>query len=88
VLIPNSTLIGVFRALTSSKIHSEVTGSSAKVNARIGRKFTAWDGYITGKNLKLVQGKKNSSGAKNHDWQNQSVRPSLLESDERVFQKT
>ncbi|MGD0724766.1 MAG: SRPBCC domain-containing protein [Spirochaetia bacterium] len=43
----------VYSAWMSSKGHGEMTGSSAKVTARIGSKFSAWDGYISGKTLEL-----------------------------------
>jgi activator of HSP90 ATPase len=39
-----------------SKKHSLATGSKANVNSKIGGKFTAWDGYISGRNLGLVPG--------------------------------
>jgi activator of HSP90 ATPase len=35
-----------------------MTGATAKVNAKVGGKFEAWDGYITGKNLKLETNKR------------------------------
>ena len=57
VLIPNASPEQVYRALLSSKIHGEFTGSPANVSARKGAKFTAWDCYITGKNISLVKGK-------------------------------
>jgi len=38
--------------------HSAFTGSKATCDARVGGEFTAWDGYISGKNLKLDRGKK------------------------------
>jgi activator of HSP90 ATPase len=44
----------VYDAWISSKGHAAMTGSAAKATAREGGKFTAWDGYITGRNLKLV----------------------------------
>jgi uncharacterized protein YndB with AHSA1/START domain len=43
----------VFRAWLSSDGHAAMTGSPAKVEPRVGGKFTAWDGYITGKTLEL-----------------------------------
>ncbi len=43
----------VFRAWLSTDGHSAMTGSPAKVEPRVGGKFTAWDGYITGKTLEL-----------------------------------
>jgi activator of HSP90 ATPase len=47
----------VYDAWLSSKGHTEMTESGAKVSARVGGAFTAWDGYISGKNLKLNPGK-------------------------------
>ena len=43
----------LYRAWLSSKGHSEMTGSVAKVQARVGGQFSAWDGYITGRTLEL-----------------------------------
>ena len=43
----------VFRAWLSTRGHTAMTGSAAKVEPRVGGKFTAWDGYITGKTLEL-----------------------------------
>lgn len=48
----------VYDALMDSKSHAAITGSPARMSARVGGKFTAWDGYIFGKNLELVRGKK------------------------------
>ena len=47
----------VYDAWLSSKGHTSMTQSGAKVSARVGSAFTAWDGYISGKNLKLKPGK-------------------------------
>jgi len=44
----------VYRAWLSSKGHSEMTGSPAKVSNQVGGEFDAWDGYIQGRNLELV----------------------------------
>jgi len=35
-----------------------MTGSLARVSARVGGKFSAWEGYISGKNLKLEPGRR------------------------------
>lgn len=43
----------VFRAWLSSEGHANMTGSPATVEPRVGGKFTAWDGYITGKTVEL-----------------------------------
>lgn len=43
----------IYAAWMSSKGHGEMTGSPAKVTARVGSKFSAWDGYISGRTLEL-----------------------------------
>jgi activator of HSP90 ATPase len=48
----------VYDALMDSDKHAKVTGSPASISDKVGGKFTAWDGYIFGKNLQLVRGKK------------------------------
>jgi activator of HSP90 ATPase len=48
----------VYDALLNARKHSEFTGSPATANAKTGSTFRAWDGYIEGKNLELVKGKK------------------------------
>jgi hypothetical protein len=58
VLIPLATPEEIYRAFVSSKEHAEFTGSEAKCSARVGGRFTAWDKYISGKNVELVEGKK------------------------------
>jgi activator of HSP90 ATPase len=44
----------IYSAWLSAKGHSAMTGSAAKGTPRVGCRFTAWDGYIEGKNLELV----------------------------------
>jgi len=48
----------VYDALLDPEKHAKFTGSPATTSARKGATFTAWDGYISGKNLQLVKGKK------------------------------
>ena len=43
----------IFNAWLSSNGHSAMTGSAAKVDGKVGGVFTAWDGYIFGKTLKI-----------------------------------
>ena len=56
-VIPASP-IEVYKAWLDSKSHSQMTGGKAKVSAKVGESFQAWDGYITGKNLILEPGKR------------------------------
>jgi activator of HSP90 ATPase len=46
----------VYAAWLSGKTHGAMTGEKAEGSARVGGAFTAWDGYISGKNLELVPG--------------------------------
>lgn len=48
----------VYAALLDPRQHSEFTGSPATTSEKVGADFTAWDGYISGKNLELVKNKK------------------------------
>src|SRR5512136_987403 len=43
----------VFEALMDTKKHAAFTGSKARISRKVGGSISAWDGYITGKNLKL-----------------------------------
>jgi len=44
----------VYKAWLTTKGHTAMTGSAAKVDGKIGGKFTAWDGYIFGSTLELI----------------------------------
>jgi activator of HSP90 ATPase len=43
----------VYRAWLSSDEHTAMTGGAATIDPSEGGEFTAWDGYINGKNLEL-----------------------------------
>ena len=48
----------VYMAYIDPKKHAAFTGSPAAGTAKVGGTFTAWDGYIKGKYLKLEEGKR------------------------------
>ena len=48
----------VYDAWLDSAGHSEMTGAKAIASDKVGAPFSAWDGYITGKNLELVRAKR------------------------------
>lgn len=48
--------IDLYNAWLDSKKHSAFTGGKAKISGKIGASFSAWDEYITGKTLELVEG--------------------------------
>ena len=54
----NTTAKEIYKAWLSSEGHTKMTGGSAIVSDIIGDKFTAWDGYIEGKNIELEPNKR------------------------------
>jgi activator of HSP90 ATPase len=58
----------VYDAFLDAKKHGAFTGSPATTNAKVGSEFQAWDGYITGKNIELVKGKKIVQEWETSEW--------------------
>jgi activator of HSP90 ATPase len=54
----DTTSAFLYKFFIDSKLHTEVTGSKAIINNKIGGKFTAWDEYINGKIVSLEKNKK------------------------------
>jgi uncharacterized protein YndB with AHSA1/START domain len=48
----------IYEAWLDSVVHSEMTGSEASMSDETGAQVSAWDGYITGRNLELVPGER------------------------------
>src|SRR6516162_1866676 len=48
----------VYALLMDSKKHQLLSGEKARISKKVGGKFSAWDGHITGFNLVLNPGKK------------------------------
>ncbi len=44
----------IYEAWLNSEGHAAMTGSRAKVDGKVGGKFSAWDGYIFGTTLELT----------------------------------
>ena len=59
----------VYDALMDSKKHSAFTGAGAKISRKVGGAFSAFDGYATGKNLKLIEDKKIVQSWHASDWE-------------------
>jgi len=54
----NATPEQLFNLLLKEELHTAFTGSKAKINDVVGEDFTAWDGYIEGKNLEIIPNQK------------------------------
>jgi activator of HSP90 ATPase len=48
----------IYDAWLDGRRHGAMTGGKARASAKAGARFTAWDGYITGRNLKLESGRR------------------------------
>lgn len=48
----------VYEAFVNSRTHAAFTGAAATGAARVGGRFTSWDGYITGVHRELVKGRR------------------------------
>ena len=48
----------IYDTWLDSRGHSEMTGGKASMSTAIGADVSAWDGYITGRNLELVAGER------------------------------
>ena len=48
----------VYQAWLDSLGHSEMTGSEATMSDEVGAEVSAWEGYISGRNLELVPGER------------------------------
>jgi uncharacterized protein YndB with AHSA1/START domain len=44
----------IYDAWLNSRAHTDMTGGKATQSPRIGARVSAWDGYISGRNLELV----------------------------------
>lgn len=54
----NTTALKIYETWMSTEGHSKMTGSPACISVKIGEDFTAWDGYIKGKNIALDPNKR------------------------------
>jgi activator of HSP90 ATPase len=51
-----------------SKKHTSITGVQANISRELGGKISAYDGYIDGENVELVQDKKIVQKWRGSDW--------------------
>ncbi len=58
----------VYEALMDSKTHSKFTESKASISRKQGGKISAYDGWIEGENVKLVNDRKIVQKWRGSDW--------------------
>ena len=56
--IINASSSKIYDTWLNSEGHSKMTGGSAEISDIEGASFTAWDGYILGRNLSLEPGRR------------------------------
>lgn len=58
----------VYEALMDSAKHSTFSGGVAEISREVGGEFSAYDGYITGKNIKLLPDREIVQSWRAVDW--------------------
>ena len=48
----------IYLAWLDSEEHSKMTGATANISNQVDSSFSAWDGYIEGRNVELVSNRK------------------------------
>ena len=48
----------IYNAWLDSDLHGKMTGGEAECSNEPGKPFSAWDGYITGTNIELIENQK------------------------------
>ena len=64
----NASPHDVYEAIMDEKIHTRFTASPASIGRAVGETFTAYDGYIGGKNIELIPDKKIVQEWRAVDW--------------------
>jgi activator of HSP90 ATPase len=70
--------LDVYEAFVNARKHAAFTNSPATGTARVGAKFTAWDGYISGVHRRLVKGRRIVQDWQTSQWP-EGAPPSKLE---------
>lgn len=68
VVIFRTSPHNLYEALMDSKKHAAFTGSQARISRQVGGEFTAYDNYISGKNIELVPDKMIVQDWRAVDW--------------------
>lgn len=63
----------------NSKVHSKFTDSPAEISPKEGKKFSAYDGYITGKNIRLIRNRMIVQIWKTSEWKEEEESVLILE---------
>lgn len=78
VVFKNTTTAILYDLYMNEKKHSQVTGSAAKITTKTGSLFSAYGGYINGKNIHLVKNKLIVQTWKVKDWDRSAVESTFI----------
>jgi activator of HSP90 ATPase len=70
VVFKNVSVKDLYDLYMNAKKHSAATGAQAKISAKEGSSYSVHNGYITGKNLKLVKDRLIVQTWRAKDWSN------------------
>ena len=73
VVFKNTTAKALYDLYMDAKKHSIATGAIAKISDKEGTKYSAHDGYITGKNLQLVKDKLIVQSWRASEWDKEDI---------------
>ena len=72
-VIFNASPHEVYEALMDEKIHARFTTNAAHISRQVGGTFTAYDGYISGKNIELIPDRKIVQEWRAVDWKPEQI---------------
>jgi activator of HSP90 ATPase len=58
----------IYRVLMNSHAHSAFTGARAKIDPKVGGRFTAWGSHLEGINVELIKNKRIVQAWRATDW--------------------
>lgn len=79
ITFPKQQAEKMYAMFLDSKAHTLLTGGgTAKISAKEGTAFSAWDGYIHGKNLNLDKGRLIVQSWRAADWEDSDPDSTLI----------
>jgi activator of HSP90 ATPase len=68
IVFKNTTAKTLYALYMDARLHTEVTGDTAKITDKEGTNFSAYGTYIKGKNLRLIKDKLIVQTWRSSDW--------------------
>jgi activator of HSP90 ATPase len=68
IIFKKATAKTLYELYMSAKLHSLIIGGPVTISQKVGARFRAFDGYITGKNLQLVKNELIVQSWRGSDW--------------------